>query len=508
MSAAGPVRSLLIRGAHVLTLDDRDREWPRADIVVEGGSIAAIGPDAGRNWPRPIARVIEADGLLALPGLINAHFHSPGNLMKGCLPGYPLEIFMLYEVPPLAVEGGAGRLAYVRTLIGALEMLRRGVTAVHDDAYHVPVATTETIDAIMQAYADAGIRATVAIDQPNVVEYDKYPFLADLLPDDARRAMDAAPRQSTAELLGLYGHLIERWHGASGGRLAAAVSCSAPQRVTHDYFAGLSALSKGHDLPFNIHILETRLQRVLGDVKFGKSLVRYVHDLGHLDERMMVIHAIWIDDDDIRLLAESGCTVAHNPVCNLRLGSGVMPFYKLRAAGVPICLGSDEMNTDDSINLWFVAKTAALLQTLGTSEYRDWPGAGEMLAALTRGGARALRRQASLGQLAPGFAADIAVLDLDTTAFTPLNDLRRQLVFCEDGSSVRYTIVDGRVVFDNGRITDVDEKALRAEMRTLMSGYRDKMRSAEAEVRRLEPYYRAMYERAVAQDVGMNRWLA
>ena len=239
--------------------------------------------------------MIEAEGLLAMPGLINAHFHSPGNLMKGCLPGLPLELFMLYEVPPLAPEGDGERLAYVRTMLGALEMLRRGITAVHDDAYHVPVATRESIDAIMRAYEDAGIRATVAIDQPNVVEYEKYPFLADLLPEAERRAMDRAPRQSAEELLALYGHLIDRWHGKADGRLAAAVSCSAPQRVTPDYFAALSALSKRHDLPFNVHILETKLQRVLGETKYGKSLVRYVHDLGHLDERMMVIHAIWID---------------------------------------------------------------------------------------------------------------------------------------------------------------------------------------------------------------------
>ncbi len=499
--------SLLVRNARVLALDDADREWPRADLVIEAGGIKAVGPDAGAGWPRRFDRVIEAEGLLAMPGLINAHFHSPGNLMKGALPGLPLELFMLYEVPPLAAAGDASRVAYVRTMLGALEMLRRGISAVHDDAYHVPVATRESIDAIMQAYEDAGIRATVAIDQATVVEYEKYPFLAELLPDDERRAMERAPRQSTEELLALYAHLVDRWHGKAGGRLAAAVSCSAPQRVTRDYLAALSELSKRHDLPFNIHILETKLQRVLGETKYGKSLVRYVHDLGLLDERMMVIHAIWIDERDIELLAASRCIVAHNPVCNLRLGSGVMPWRELRAAGVPICLGSDEMNTDDTANMWFVAKTAALLQTLDTAEYRDWPTGREMLAALTRGGARALRRADRLGQLAPGAAADVILLDLDTAAFTPLNDLRRQLVFCEDGSAVRFTIVDGRVVYEDGRVVTVDEKAIRAEARALMDGYRETLASADRDARRLEPYYRQMYLKAAARNVGFTRRL-
>ena len=499
--------SLAIRGARVLALDDADHDWALADIVVEGGRIAAIGPDAVRDWPRPLARTIDGHGLLAMPGLINAHFHSPGNLMKGSLPGYPLEVFMLHEVPPLASGGGASRLAYVRTMIGALEMLRRGITAVHDDAYHVPVTSTESVDAIMQAYADAGIRATVAIDQPNIVEYEKYPYLAELLPTEELRAMDAAPRQTTDELLAIYAHLIERWHGAEGGRLAAAVSCSAPQRVTNDYFAGLSALSKQHDLPFNIHILETKLQRVLGREKFGKSLVRHVHDLGFLDERMMVIHAIWIDDDDIEFLAAARCTAAHNPVCNLRLGSGVMPYRKLRDAGVPICLGTDEMNTDDSVNLWFVAKTAALIHTLASPDYATWPQPPEILHAATHGGARALPRGGRLAQRAVGRRADITLLDLDTVAFTPLNDLKRQLVHCEDGASVRMTIVAGRVVFENGRITTVDEAALRAEMRELMAAGRAQQQSAAREAARLEPYYREMVFRAASQDVGMNRWL-
>lgn len=499
--------SILIKGAHILTMDDDDTEYGCADILIEGTRIAAIGPDLPAPPAAADLRVIEAGGMLAMPGLINAHVHSPANFQKGTLDGMPLELFMLYEVPPFSGEPPSPRLNYVRTMLGNMEMLKLGVTSVHDDAFYVPAPTPEAIDGLMQAYADSGIRAAAALDQPMVVEYEKYPFLRELLPDAIRREMAAAPRQSKAELLALYDHLISRWHNTSDGRVRAAVSISAPQRVTPDYFGALSQRSRELDLPFNIHILETKLQRVLGSEKYGKSLVRYVHDLGFLTEQVMVIHAIWVDDEDIALMAQSGCTVAHNPGCNLRLGSGVMPFRKLRAAGIPIGLGSDEAIADDTANMWAVGKLAALLHTLSDREYGSWPQAREILWALTRGGARAMRNETRVGMLAPGYEADLILVDLNTLAFTPLNDLRRQLVFCENGSSVRLTMVAGQVVVENGRLLTVDEEAIKAEARALMDAYRVELAHAAEAAARLEPYYREMYRRAAAVDVGMHRRL-
>jgi cytosine/adenosine deaminase-related metal-dependent hydrolase len=496
--------SILIRDAHVLTFDTADREWARADILIEGGAILAIGPSLCPE--RPPERVIEARGLLAMPGLINAHFHSPGNFLRGMVDGLPLEVFMLYEVPPLAAGAPLKRLNQVRTMIGAVEMLRHGVTSVMDDAFHVPVASVDGIDGIAEAYAESGLRARLAIDQPNVVEYEKFPFLADLLPPEERAAMERAPRQSSAELLALYDHLIRRWDGAAGGRIGAALSCSAPQRVEVPYLQALSALARQHDLPFNCHILETKLQRVLGEEKYGHSLVRRVHELGVLDERMVVIHAIWIDEDDIALLAASGATVAHNPLCNLRLGSGIMPFRKLRDAGVPVCLGTDEAVADDAINPWSALKMAGLVHTLADADYRRWPTAPELLRMMYQGGARALRWP-GIGHLSPGACAELVLLDLDTLPFTPLNDLRRQLVYCEPAGAVRCTIVAGRVVFEDGRVTTVDEAALRREARELAGFYRDAFAPALEEARRLEPYYREMYLRAQARDVGLHRRL-
>jgi 5-methylthioadenosine/S-adenosylhomocysteine deaminase len=487
-------------------MDDRDTEHPRADILVRGTTIAAVGTDLPVSRETPDLRVIEADGLLAMPGLVNGHVHSPGNFMKGALDDTPLELFMLYQVPPFSDAPPSPRLNYVRTMLGILEMLKLGVTAAHDDAFYVPVPTEGAIDGLMQAYADSGMRAAVTLDQPNVVEYEKYPFLYDLLPDGIRQRMARAPRMSTGELLHLYRYLIRRWHGACDGRLRAAVSCSAPQRVTLDYLAGLGELSRAHDLPFNLHILETKLQRVLGEERYGKSLVRYVHDLGLLDERVLVIHAVWADEADMELLAAAGCSVAHNPVSNLKLGSGVMPFRRLRDHGVTICLGSDEATVDDTANMWGVAKAAGLIHRIADPDYGQWPGAPEILRALIRGGARAMRLEGKVGVLAPGYEADLILLDLNTLAFTPLNDLRRQLVFCENGSSVVLTMVAGRVVAERGHVLTVDEEAIKAEARALMPAYRGELARAAEAAGELLPYYREMYFRAAARDVGMTRW--
>ena len=498
----------VIRNASVLTMDANDAILDRANILIDGDTIVAVAPDAEfADANEGAVRVIDGNGRLIMPGLVNAHFHSPVNHLKGSLDSLPLEVFMLYESPALDAAALSPRAAYVRTMLGALEMLRNGVTSVQDDAFFVPAPSPETIDAVMQAYADSGIRATVALDQPNVPELDKLPFLQDMLPSDLKADLAKPAPMDAAGLLACYDYLLANWHGAEDGRLRAAVSCSAPQRVTPDYFAALDALSRERDLPFYVHVLETKLQRVLGHEKFGgRSLVRYVRDLGLLSDRINVIHAIWIDDADIAMIAEAGAVVAHNPISNLRLGSGVMPFRRLRDSGVPICLGTDEAIADDAINMWLVAKLAGLIHNITDRDYERWPTAGEILDCLIGGGARAMRQGRTLGRIAPGYQADLILLDLDTLPFTPLNDLKRQLVYCESGGSVRLTMVAGQIVVEDGRVTTVDEAALKAEARDYARRFAANQSEVNRAAARLSPYYRKMYLRAAGREVGMNRW--
>lgn len=493
----------LIRGGWIWRGADTTPAPVPENVLIDGGRIVAVGRDVAAAG----AETIEAAGMLVLPGLVNAHFHSPVNHMKGRLPSLPLEIFMLYESPSLEALRPTPREAYVRTLLACMEMLRSGVTAVQDDAFFTPHPTPEIVDAVAQAYEDCGIRARLALDQSNLPELAKLPYLEALLPPDQRRALAAPPAFGTAELLAAYDHLISRWNGAAGGRIGAAISCSAPQRVSPDYATALQRLAERHDLPFYVHILETRTQRVFGAERLGgRSLVALADELGVLTPHANVIHAIWVDDADLDLIAARGAVIAHNPISNLRLGSGVMRFRAVRDRGIPIALGTDEAIADDAVDMWAVAKMTGLIHNIGQPDYEAWPTALEVLDGLIAGGHAAMRNR-DVGAIAPGQAADLCLVDLDTLAFTPLNDLHRQLVYCETGSSVRLTMVDGRVVFAEGAVTTLDERALRAEARNIAAGRRAALDEAAARAEALRPAYREMYLRAAARDVGMNRWV-
>ncbi|MBT4888203.1 MAG: amidohydrolase family protein [Rhodospirillales bacterium] len=443
-----------------------------------------------------------------MPGLINGHYHSTSSFYRGCWDGDPLEIYLLHLEPePSSPEYQTERFYYLRAMLGAMEMARLGITSVRDDAVFSPIPSFEAIDGLMSAYRDIGMRAQVSLEQVDLPEIDKHPYLRGILPDHICAKLSEEPPMGREALLGQYHHLINQWNGAADSRLTAALTCSGPQRVSTEYFQELAHLARTYDLSLNGHILETKVQCVMGPEKFGKSLIRYVHDLGFLDERFVVIHAVWAGDDDIEIMAESGCAVAHNPVSNLKIGSGVMPFRKIQEAGIPICIGTDEPSIDDTVNLWGVTKVGALVQKVADPDYRNWPKANEYLKAMTNGGAHAMRCPTSRGAIALGYDADIILLDLDTLAFTPLNDLRRQLVYSETGSSVCMTMVAGEVIFEDGVLLNVDEAAIKAEINQIVQGFMKEAREATSYATEYEPYFREMYLKAARKDMGFNRWI-
>jgi 5-methylthioadenosine/S-adenosylhomocysteine deaminase len=497
----------LIKNARVLTMDEALTEYSRADILIRGTKIVAIAPDIDPGSGNSPVREVDASNKLVMPGLINGHFHSPLKLLKGAVDGYPLEIGMLYQVPPFDRGEPSARISYIDAMLSSMEMLHLGVTSVHDDAYYNPIPTPGAIDGTMSAYRDAGIRATVTINNPNVVEYEKYPFLEDILPDDVKRRMEQAPRLGTEALLSCYDHLITGWHKTHEGRLRAGLSVSAPQRVTGEYFQALSELGRRADLPLDVHMLETKVQQVLQVEKFGGSIIKHVDELGLLNDRTIVIHAVWADQEDLDIMARSGCMVALNPIGNLKIGSGVGQLRRLLDAGIPVCFGSDGNLADETTNMWIIAKTATLVCRIDDPDYSRWPTPVDVLRALFQGGARAMARPAEIDQIKLGYEADLIMLDTNSVRYTPLNNIYRQLVFAETGSSVVLTMVAGEIVMENGKLTKVNERAILDEARRLAVDFQEKLRDMASGSQVLKPYYDRMYFKSVAQGDRVGRWL-
>ncbi|MCS5734990.1 amidohydrolase family protein [Herbiconiux daphne] len=517
----------LWQNALVIAMDDAHGAEPfRADVLVDGDHFVSVravdeaaapapgpGPEdigASAGDERDAAdttTVVDASGLLLVPGLVNAHTHSWEVLLRGTSDRVPLEVWTLLSYPPVGVAPVPQRLVYLRTMVAAIESLLGGTTTVLDDVGELPRQTLESIDAVFAAYDDAGLRATCTGTVVDVPMVDRLPFADDVLPADVLAASREAMRPS-AEIHDEYfafcdaARTAASRHAGGSGRIRFAVAPSAPQRSTDELLLRASSEARRHGEVLHMHLLETKLQAEVARTRYdGRTIVQHLDDLGVLGPNVTLAHGIWLTADDLALLARSGATVVHNPLSNLKLGSGVLPWRAMHDAGVRVALGSDGASSNDSLRMLEVMKAAALVHTLTEPDYRAWPRVEEVLRAATTGGARAAGRAGEVGSIAPGLKADFVVFDLTTsTSFTPLNDAARQLVFAENGASIAQVWIDGRLVVSDGRCTLIDADALLAEFRVEAARYLVDLPQWEALRDELEPFVRDAYRRTWSAD--------
>ena len=284
--------------------------------------------------------------------------------------------------------------------------------------------------------------------------------------------MDALPVPTTEGYLEFVRRAIARHHDKNE-RLRFVIAPSGPQRCTEDLLTGALELAHEHDTAYHTHVLETKMQAVTGEEHYGKSLIRHMHDIGILGERTTIAHAVWVSDEDIALMADAGCSVVHNPISNLKLGSGIAPYRKLLDAGINLALGSDAPSASDTPRMFDVMKFAGLIHKVATPDYTRWPRAAEIVRAATINGARSAALGAKVGSLEAGKKADLLILDLRSLNFTPLNDIDMHLVYCEDGRSVETVMVAGEIVVEDGRVLTCDEAEITQEFRKQMVEFID-----------------------------------
>lgn len=489
---------MIIKNGLVLRPDGRAE---RLDIRVEGGRIAALGSfDAD-------AETVDARDRLVAPGLVNTHCHSNENYFKGCFDNMPLEIWMLFSYPVLAAPRQSAREIYVRTMLGCIEMLKSGCTAVVDFLYEMPETTADTAAAVMQAYLDSGMRVLLILGYADKVYYETVPLAMELLTPELRARIDAEPLPAAEESLALVDAVRARWHGTES-RLQVGLGPSGPQRCSDRELELSAQYAARHDLRIHIHTLETKMQAYTGHRLYGRTIVEHLAELGFLSPRVSLNHAIWLTDRDIDLLAASGAMTTHNLLSNFKLGSGMSPVPEMLAKGIEVSLGTDGKSSNDSQDMYEVVKSVALLHKIHGPEFTRWLGAPEAWRMGTVSGARAAGMEGQLGVIAEGQRADLVLFDLNAVPFVPLNNPLNHLVYCLPSSAVDTVLVEGRIVVRDGRLTHLDESALLAEGQELGRAFVDRSGPAFDLGRRLLPSVADGYRRAVAQDVGVRRYVS
>jgi 5-methylthioadenosine/S-adenosylhomocysteine deaminase len=334
---------------------------------------------------------------------------------------------------------------------------------------------------------------------------DSLPWSREVVPPDMQALLDGGA-MITGKAYGDYCEAAFAAFDGRAGRLRYMVSPSAPQRCTPDLLEACNALALAHGVPVHTHVLETKTQAVTGQELYGRTLIRYLHDLGFLNRNLTIAHSVWVSDDDMALMGAAGVSVVHNAISNQKLGAGIAPLRRLIDAGVTVALGTDGASSNDTLRLFDVMRVAALIHGVSGPDYGQWLGAADILKAATIDGARSAMLETGTGSLEAGKKADLLVLDLNTLAFTPLNDIARHLVYAENGSSIEMVMVDGEVVQRGGRLTRLDEDAILEEVRETVPAWLAEHAGLEARNAVFEPYFAEIHRRATMQDIGLNRY--
>jgi guanine deaminase len=460
----------LIQGAQVLV---ENEHFADVSLLIDQDRIAAILP-TGENVAD--AKPLDATGRIIIPGLVNGHTHSHGALARGGVPDDAILETFLAGSAWVNLGRSHDDLALCAQL-SAVELIRKGCTSCFDLFIELPGPTVEGTHAVAHAYHDVGLRAVVAPMIADQTIYQALPGLLDAFEGPLKDAVAAMTLPNWPSTMAVCDQAIRNWP-VPIDRVRPGLGPTIPLHCSEAFLQACAHLSDDIAMPLQTHLAETRLQQVMARRKFGTSLGEHLSKLGVLSPRFSGAHGVWLSDAEIALLASAGAGISHNPMSNLRLGSGIAPLRRLADAGVTMGIGTDASNTSDGQNMFEAMRLATTLSRATTSDSDQWVRTTEAFDMATRGSARLLGFD-SVGQIAQGWSADLVFLDQSYCHYTPQRTTLDQIVFAETGAAVREVMIAGQMVFADDQILTLDEAALR--QRALVAA--DRITHANAEAR-------------------------
>lgn len=416
--------TILIKNAIILNPGENDCLKTTSSLLIKDDIIAEIGD----NITEKADKVIDGEGKILMPGLINTHTHLSMTLFRGLADDLSLDTWLNDYIWPVEAHLN-GYYCYIGALLGAVELIKSGTTTFSDMYFYM--------EDVARAVDESGLRA--------VLSYG----MIDFADEEKRRAEIAANVD-----------LFKNCNNAAEGRIKVFFGPHAPYTASKELLDEVRDLASKFNTGIHIHVAET--QKEVEDIleQTGKRPFEYLDDIGFLGPNVVAAHAVWLSEEEIDIIMDREVKISHNPCSNMKLASGISPVANMLSHDICVSIGTDGASSNNNLDLIEEMKTASLLQKVATLDPKVLTSE-ETLAMATINGARTLGLENDIGSIEVGKKADLILIDTDEANMTPDSScISSNVVYAAKGSNVDTTICNGKILMENRKLTTLDEEKI------------------------------------------------
>ena len=415
---------ILIKNALILS-PNTDFKNKKMSLLIEDDLISEISDEIDEN---KADKIIDADGKILLPGLVNTHTHLSMTLFRGVADDLSLDTWLNDHIWPLEANLN-GDYCYIGALLGAVELIKSGTTTFSDMYFYM--------EDVARAVDEAGLRAVLGHGMIDFGDAEKREA-------ELKANMD----------------LFESCNNMADGKITVSLTPHSPYTASKELLLKARELADENNMLIHIHVSE--IQKEIEDSISEKGLrpFEYLDKIGFLGSDVVAAHSVWLSDEEIEIIKKHDVKVSHNPCSNMKLASGVAPVDKLLENDVCVSIGTDGASSNNNLDLIEELKTASLLQKVSTLNPKAL-SSDEALEMATISGARALGLSDEIGSIEVGKKADIILIDTNTANMVPQStSLSSNIIYSANGSNVDTTICNGKILMENKKLTSLDEQEI------------------------------------------------
>ena len=434
------LKDVIVKADYLVSCNEKDQVMKDAAVYVSDGKIVAIGNKREIEQNYSASQIIDGKNKILMPGLVNTHSHSVQSLLRGKADDLALLDWLKTVVLPGEARFTADEV-YTSSLLGFAEMIRTGTTTTND------MLTTHNSENGIQAAIDIGIRTRIG-----KMLMDVNNTFPEIIKEDKETIIESVEKQ------------IEKYHGYDNHRIKYSLNARFLLSCSKELMKMIVDTQKKYpDLMIHTHASESQEECEAVEKMYGQSYIRALKDIGALGSETILAHGIWLDDEEYQLIKKTNTRITHNPSSNCKLASGICDVLKYHELGILVGIGTDGPPCNNNFDMFTDMRLATFLQKVKHLNERALP-AKKVLRMVTIEGAKALNWQKSIGSIEVGKKADLIQVDINNVNSLPLYDPISHLVYAASGKDVSLTMIDGKIVFQDGEYKTFNFEKLKKDV--------------------------------------------